>query len=193
MTTVGLTGGIGSGKSTVARVFQTLGVPVYNSDDRAKLLMDSDVALRSSITDLLGNQAYADGRLNRAHVAALVFNDDELREQLNTLVHPAVAKDFKTWAANQSSNYVIKEAAILFETGGYSELDQMILVTAPKDVRIERVMARDHSTKAQVLSRMDAQWPDERKIPLSDHVLVNDGRSLLLPQIVDLHEQLNAL
>ncbi|MDC6354267.1 MULTISPECIES: dephospho-CoA kinase [unclassified Robiginitalea] len=173
MMRVGLTGGIGSGKSTVAGFFRELGIPVYDSDVRARELMEADPELRGRIENLLGEEAYAEGKLNRAWIASRVFGDAKLLEALNALVHPAVAADFRSWSARQEAPYVLQEAAILIENGGYRNLDQVILVTAPEEERIRRVVARDNTSGSRVRSRMDAQWSDKRKIPLSDFVIEN--------------------
>lgn len=194
MLIVGLTGGIGSGKSTVARFFEQLGIPIYLADDKAKALMVNDQQLKAAIIDLLGATAYMeDGRLNRAYIAGEVFNKSELLEKLNSLVHPAVANDFKTWASQQNAPYVIKEAAILFENGNYKAADKNILVTAPVEERIKRVISRDGVSRASVLSRMQHQWPDNQKIPLADYVIENIDLRQTQLQVNSLHEQLISL
>lgn len=191
MLIVGLTGGIGSGKSTVAGYFEKLGIPVYIADDRAKALMVTNAELKAGIIDLLGETAYMpDGRLNRAYIAGQVFNKASLLDSLNALVHPAVGKDFKRWTNQQQSPYVIKEAAILFENGNYKSADKNILVTAPEEVRIQRVMDRDGVPRARVLARMKHQWPDNEKIPLADYVIENIDLQQTQLQVNSLHEQL---
>lgn len=191
MLIVGLTGGIGSGKSTVAGYFEKLGIPVYIADDRAKALMVTNAELKAGIIDLLGETAYMpDGRLNRAYIAGQVFNKASLLDSLNALVHPAVGKDFKRWTNQQQSPYVIKEAAILFENGNYKSADKNILVTAPEEVRIQRVMDRDGVPRASVLARMKHQWPDNEKIPLADYVIENIDLQQTQLQVNSLHEQL---
>lgn len=173
MKTVGLTGGIGSGKSMVARFFETFGIPIYTADTRAKELMHGPKAV-IAIKNLLGEAAYTPaGNLDRKYVADIVFNDEAMLKKLNAIVHPLVAEDFRIWAKAQNSAYVIKEAAILFENGQYATSDFNILVTAPKEKRLKRVMQRDGADEKQVLSRMDKQWPDERKEPLADFVIRN--------------------
>ncbi|NQX76158.1 dephospho-CoA kinase [Gilvibacter sp.] len=194
MISVGLTGGIGSGKTTVARFFEAIGIPIYFADDRAKALMVEDQELIASIKALLGDQAYTyDGRLNRAYIASQVFNDAKLLEALNALVHPAVGKDFKQWAQAQQSPYVIKEAAILFENGSYTHSDANILVTAPESIRLERVMSRDGASEEAVRARMQHQWPDEQKIPLADYVIENIDLEATRKQVNSLHKQLISL
>lgn len=191
MLIIGLTGGIGSGKSTVAQFFEQLGVPVYYADDRAKALMTGNEELKGAITELLGDSAYMpDGRLNRPYIAGLVFKNADLLDQLNGLVHPAVGKDFKAWAALQNTAYVIKEAAILFENGSYTAADKNILVTAPVELRIERVISRDGATKESILARMQHQWPDEQKIPLADYTIQNINLEQTKKQVNSLHKQL---
>ena len=170
---VGLTGGIGSGKTTVASLFRKLGVPVYIADDEAKRLMTTSSEMRSEITQLLGSEAYTNGALNRKYIANKVFKDKALLKQLNSIVHPRVANDFMHWYKQQDSPYVIKEAAILFENGGYKECDFMILVTAPIPIRIERLQQRDQSTEEEIEDRMKAQWSDAKKMALSDFSVEN--------------------
>ena len=173
MMTVGLTGGIGSGKSTVAKFFESFGVPVYTADERAKKLMHNpDIMI--AIKALLGEGAYSpQGSLNRKYVADIVFNNSDFLQKLNNIVHPEVAKDFKFWAQAQDAPYVVKEAAILFENGQYAFSDFNILVTAPKKERLARVMRRDNADEKEVLLRMEKQWPDEKKAPLADFVIHN--------------------
>ncbi len=187
---IGLTGGIGSGKSTVARFFEALGVPVYHADPRARDLMEQQPDLIHGIRNLLGPQAYATERLDRAYIASRVFADPELLQQLNSLVHPAVRNDFQQWVAAQESPYVIQEAAILFENGGYQNFDRMILVTAPQEERIQRVISRDGSSRDAVLKRMENQWPDERKVPLADYVIFNVELEETAGRVSAIHREL---
>jgi dephospho-CoA kinase len=187
MIRVGLTGGIGSGKSTVAGYFRQLGVPVYDSDLRARELMEGDPGLRKGIRELLGPQAYRNGALNRPFIADRVFGDRELLGRLNALVHPAVRADFLRWAARQSFPYVVQEAAVLFENGAYRDFDRMILVTAPAEERIQRVMARDAVSAGQVRSRMENQWDAARKIPLADFVIENTDLEETRRQVGQIH------
>ena len=170
---IGITGGIGSGKSFVSNLFEDLGVPCYNSDLKAKELMVSDLKLKSSIINLLGEQAYEGNSLNRQYISSKVFNDKSLLNSLNNIVHPIVKTDFYNWVNTRSSLFVLKESAILFETGSYLECDKTILVTAPIDVRINRVIKRDNVTKSQVESRIKNQWKDEQKKPLADYIIKN--------------------
>jgi dephospho-CoA kinase len=187
---VGITGGIGSGKSTVAEVLRTMGYPVYNSDRRAKELMETDPAVREQLVAVFGETAFAGGTLNRPFLAQHVFTDEERRKQINAIVHPAVRTDFERWAEKQRSAIVFQEAAILFETGGYKLLDKTILVTAPVEDRIRRVMQRDGASEAQVRNRIGSQLPDEQKIPLADGVIDNGDGKLVVPQIQEMLMQL---
>ena len=173
MMIVGLTGGIGSGKSTVAKMFKKLGVPVYNSDKKAKNLMKSSKKLRASIKALLGEDAYYGKKLNKAYIADKIFQDKSLLNKLNGIVHPAVRKDFIAWTKKQHAAYVIQEAAIIFENGLHEFYDKIILVTAPEKLRLKRVLEREGASKPDILARMGNQWHDTRKIKLSDYVIEN--------------------
>ncbi|WP_088341335.1 dephospho-CoA kinase [Robiginitalea sediminis] len=190
MMRVGLTGGIGSGKSTVAAFFEDLGIPVYNSDAKAKALMAEDKTLQKEIIGLLGEEAFTEGLPNREYIASQVFPDPERLGALNALVHPAVRKDFDRWAGEQQTPYVIQEAAILFETGGYRNMDHTILVTAPEQERIRRVMQRDGAAEAAVRVRMERQWDDARKAALADFVVHNLTLPHTRQQVEQLHRQL---
>jgi len=195
MKIIGLTGGIGSGKSTVADLFRTLSIPVYESDARAKNLMNTNAELRNKIEKLLGPQSYINGEINRPWIAEQVFGNKELLHQLNSIVHPAVQADAITWANSPelvNSPYVIKESAILFEENLAEQLDGIILVVAPVTIRIERVMARDGMTKDQVEERIQHQWTDEMKIPLSDYVVYNDGERSIIEQVIEIDRMIRA-
>jgi dephospho-CoA kinase len=170
---IGLTGGIGSGKTTVAQLFSELGVPIYIADTEAKKLMDSSKVIRRKLVALLGEDAYSGTKLNRKFVADKIFNDKFLLDAVNAVVHPKVAAHFKKWVSKQKATYVIKEAAILFENGSYKDCDMVILVTAPKQMRINRVMARDNTSKAEIEQRMNNQWSDEKKLKLADIIIEN--------------------
>ena len=170
---VGLTGGIGSGKSTVAKMLEELGVPVYNSDIEAKSLMVNSKVLKRKIVELLGPQSYNENELNREYIASRVFKDRALLQKLNEIVHPAVRKHFIKWSKKQDHPYVVQETALLFENGSNYLYDKTILVTAPKDIRVARIVARDGSTKQQVLQRMQNQLGDEQKLALADFVIEN--------------------
>ncbi len=190
MIKIGITGGIGSGKSTVCRVFSLLDIPCYDSDREAKHLMNTDAVLRSRIGDLLGPEAYTSDGLDRAYVSARVFEDPELLHRLNAIVHPAVERDFEQWAESQRSPYVIEESAILFESGADRLMDRTVAVIAPEAIRIRRVCLRDHRDEAAVRARIANQMSDEERIRRADYILQSDERELLIPQILDLHHQL---
>ncbi|MBL0056995.1 MAG: dephospho-CoA kinase [Chitinophagaceae bacterium] len=192
MLRIGLTGGIGSGKSTVARVFELLGIPVYYADDRAKRLMNEDEELKKEIRSLFGEAAYTDGNLNRKWLASVVFNDSEKLSRLNQVVHPATIRDAGNWMKMQTSPYVIKEAALLFESGAQKDLDQVIGVFAPTPLRIQRVMKRDHVTREEVMARMNRQIEEDIKMRLCDHIITNNEQEMVIPQVISLHQQLLA-
>ncbi|PKP24142.1 MAG: dephospho-CoA kinase [Bacteroidetes bacterium HGW-Bacteroidetes-2] len=191
MKVVGLTGGIGSGKSTIAAMFNKLGVSIYIADDEAKKLMQQDTSLKQSIQQLLGEEAYKDGILNKKFIASKVFNNPKHLQQLNAIVHPAVGQHFEKWKNNQSGVYVIKEAAILFENDGFKKCDKTILVVATIETRMQRVLKRDAITKEEILSRMKSQWSDEKKSKLADFVLTNDNSlQKTRLQVLKIHHQL---
>ena len=193
MKIVGITGGIGSGKTTVCQIFHELGVPVYYADNRAKQLMVEDSVLQEQIKEAFGEKAYSGGVLNRPFLADQVFGSKEKLSILNGLVHPAVAKDFESWLEkNEHESYVIKEAAILFESGANEAVDNTVLVVAPEGVRVSRVIERDGVTEGQVRERMANQWTQERIVKLADHVVNNDGTQLLVPQIIELHQKFSS-
>ena len=189
MKKIGITGGIGSGKSTVARVFQALGYAVYVSDERAKWLMVNDLNVISSLKAAFGAATFLpDGQLNRTHLAAIAFKDAAQLQLLNNIVHPAVAQDFDHWAETLASTYdksfVLKEAAILYESGAAAQTDGVITVYAPKSLRIQRVISRDGTSEAAVLARMDKQWPDLEKIRRATFTIYNDGKHAITKQVV---------
>ncbi len=191
MKRIGLTGGIGSGKSTVAKLFATLGVPVYTSDDRAKALMHTDLDLKQAIIERFGQEVYPKGELDRKSLADRVFSNPAELAELNALVHPAVGRDFRAWLENMAIDghpYIIKEAAILFEAGADKEMDEVIVVTAPESLRIDRVMKRDGVDEASVRARISKQWSDEDKLERADHVITNDGEHSLIEQVLELHK-----
>ncbi len=187
MLKIGLTGGIGSGKSVVANIFNVLGIPVFDADKQAKLIMEADEELMLSIQKTFGDAAYTDGKLNRPYLANIVFSNPAKLEVLNALVHPATIKAASLWMKAQVTPYVIKEAALMFEAGSASHLNYIIGVSAPQSLRIKRVMERDKVSRDQVLSRMKQQIDEAIKIRLCDFVIVNDGQSLLIPQVLELH------
>jgi dephospho-CoA kinase len=189
---VGLTGGIGAGKTTVARMFEVLGVPVYYSDFRAKKLMTEKPELVAEIKKAFGDAAYLwDGQLNRAYLAEVVFHHPDKLKRLNSIVHPALWKDAVEWSDDQAPKpYTVQEAAILFETGGYKNMDANIMVFAPVEERIRRTMERDKIDRHAVLARMDKQMPEEKKLELVDFIIFNDGTQSLVSQVVALHHRL---
>lgn len=188
MKVAGLTGGMGSGKTTVAGYFKDFGIPVYIADEAAKSLQNTSEEVIKQIKELLGEQAYSNGELDRKYVASQVFNSEEKLERLNAIVHPAVAKDFEEWKRQQSAPYVIYEAAILFESGGFKKCDFVILVTAPYKERIERLKKRDHSSEKEIKARMQHQWSDERKRNLADYEIINTERKAAREQAKNIHE-----
>lgn len=188
MKVLGLTGGIGSGKTTVANMFRDLDIPVYIADEEAKKLMNSDAQVQKEIKTIFGEAAYKNGILDRKFLAEKVFNNKELLEKLNKIVHPAVGKNFAAWKKRQVSNYVVYEAAILFEKGGYKKCDYNLLITAPREVRIQRVMNRDEATPAEIESRMNHQWSDEKKAELADFIVINDKLPQTRKEVQKIHE-----
>jgi dephospho-CoA kinase len=188
---IGITGGIGSGKTTVCRIFEILEVPVYYADARAKMLMVENEELRQRITDIFGEESYQNGQLNRKHIAGIAFHEPGKLEELNKWIHPAVAEDFKEWSKNQSKPYVLKEAALLFEAGSYKSLDKVITVTSPYSLRKTRILLRDpHREEADVEAIMAKQWTDKEKVSLSDFEIVNDEISSVLDQVLKIHASL---
>jgi dephospho-CoA kinase len=188
---VGITGGIGSGKTLVCSVLEKLGVPVYDADGQARRLMNKLPVLMQGIEELLGKEAYREGQLDRKYVGSRVFGNHELLTRLNGLVHPAVREDYRSWVNQwKDAPYVVEEAAILFESGAYRFLDRTVLVFAPSDLRIRRVMQRDGVGREEVEKRMMHQMDDEEKKVLADEVVVNDERNMLLPQIIALHNKI---
>lgn len=186
---IGLTGGIGSGKSTVAKIFSVLGIPVFYADTAARLVMNEDAELKQKIKHTFGEAAYEYEVLNRKYLADIVFKDAFKLEQLNAMVHPATIKMAEQWMLQQNTPYVIKEAALLFEAGSTEGLDYIIGVYAPQHLRIHRVMQRDNVTREEVLARMNKQINEEMKMRLCDFVIVNDEQQLVIPQVLQLHQK----
>lgn len=188
---VGITGGIGSGKSTVCEVFRLLGVPVFKADKEAKDLMNSDIEVIEQLIRLFGKDIYTSNKtLDRKKLAGIIFNDDIQLNQINQIVHPAVKQDFEKWLKKQDSSYIIHEAAILFESGFYKMMDFTLLITAPEVMRIERVIQRDGIDTNKITERMEKQWPDSEKRKLASFELVNDNKNLIVPQIIKIDENL---
>ena len=190
MKVLGLTGGIGSGKTTVAGFFTELGIPVFIADEEAKKLMLKDEKVKSSIIQLFGEEAYKDGIPDRKFIASKVFGDEGKLEQLNRIIHPAVGRHFESWKKLQKAPYVIYEAAILFEKGGHLKCDFTLLITAPYDRKIERLQERDNSTLEEIEARMNHQWSDEKKADLADFIIENNERPKTREAVHELHETL---
>lgn len=191
MRTVGLTGGIGSGKSLVANIFTHLGIPVFDADAEAGKILDEDIQVRVQLTEWFGPAAYVNGKPNRQKLAAIVFTHPAELSRMNALVHPKVMARFISWCGEkQDKPYVIHEAAILFESGFYRHLETTILVTAPEKIRIERVKKRDNTSEESVRQRMQNQWSDEQKFPLAGFIIENDEKSPLLPKVLEIHSKL---
>lgn len=187
---VGLTGGIGSGKTTVAKLFLELGVPIYIADIEAKKMMNTSKIIKKKIIDLFGENAYLNNALNRPFLADKIFKDKVLLQKMNAIVHPKVASHFKKWVKKQDAPYVIKEVAILFENDSYKSCDAIITITAPIEIRIARVIARDNSSKEKVLSIINNQWSDEEKIKLSQFVITNMDLIKTKKQVAKTHKML---
>jgi len=191
MKIVGLTGGIGSGKSTVANIFKELGVPVFNSDDEAKKLYYSSLKLKEQVIDLFGAEAYLKDELNKKYLAEKVFGDKSLLQKLNGLVHPLVKEAFLQWCNQfREHHYVLKEAAIIFESGSYKSCDAVISVEAPVELRISRVMKRDFSSKEQVQQRIEKQFSEAERRALADYIIENNGTKSLIHQVLEIHQKL---
>ena len=191
MLKVGITGGIGSGKTTVCRIFETLGIPVFYADTAAKQIMTEDAILIEGIKNTFGKESYFDdGGLNNKHIANIVFNNTEELAKLNAMVHPAVFRAFDSWTAALPAEtpYVLKEAALLFESGSYQLCDLNVLVVAPEKLKLDRVMQRDGASADAVRSRMDKQFTDRQKLKLADHIIHNNESESLIEQVVRLHQ-----
>ncbi|MFM9911715.1 MAG: dephospho-CoA kinase [Chitinophagaceae bacterium] len=190
MLRVGITGGIGSGKSTVSGIFESLGVPVYDADSAAKRLMNEDPRLKEQLIKEFGEKTYENGKLNRSHLSSIVFNNKEKLTLLNSLVHPITLQDAQQWMAHQKTPYSIKEAALIFESGSQVALDYVIGVSAPVNLRIQRVMERDHISRAEVTARISKQMQEQVKMSLCNFIVINDGIQMLIPQVLTLHDKL---
>jgi len=191
MYTVGITGGIGSGKSIICKVFQQLGIAVYDADSRGKALLREGVSVKEQVIAAFGTNAYnSDGSVNKVYLSDKVFSNKDALDKLNSIVHPAIRDDFKQWLSEQEGPYVLKEAAILIESGAYKELDEIIVVEATEAVRLRRVMDRDRSGEDQVRERMNAQLTDEERKIHAQHVIDNNDDQLIIPQILKIHEDI---
>ncbi|MBD3637079.1 MAG: dephospho-CoA kinase [Crocinitomicaceae bacterium] len=186
---VGITGGIGSGKSYVCQIIETMGYPVFYADAEAKKIINEDPSAIRAVTSVFGTEAYNKDGLNSTYIAQKVFKDNSLREELNAIIHPRVRQRFNDWALKSGSKIVFTEAAILFETGSYKNYDFICLITAPYDLKISRVKKRSGLSEEEIKSRMDSQWSDEKKIPLADFIIINDESEPLLPQVVNMIKQ----
>ncbi len=192
MLKVGITGGIGSGKSTVCRLFALMGIPVYDADSRAKALMTTNASLVKSVKKYFGAEVYDnDGNLNRKLLGSIVFNDKKKLNLLNSLVHPVVQKDHEQWHRKQKNcPFTIKEAALLFESGSYKKLDLIITITAPLPLRIERAMKRDHATRKEIMARLKKQWTDAQRKKAADFIISNDERDSLIQKVEVLYNMI---
>ena len=191
MLKIGLTGGIGSGKSMIAHIFTSLGVPVYFADDEAKKLLLEEGIKKEIVSALGADVLDVNGEVDRRKTAEKVFTDEKLLKKLNGIIHPAVKNHFENWAKKQNTKYILKEAAILFESGANEGLDEVIAISSPEHLRIKRVMQRDTISEEQVRARMRNQWSDEEKMKRATHIIVNDEVQLIMPQILKIHEHLS--
>jgi dephospho-CoA kinase len=193
MLRIGLTGGIGSGKTTVAQIFEMLGIPVFYADEEAKKIYEENKDLKNLVINYFGEESYSAGKLNRSFIASIVFNDKEKLNLLNSLIHPATMKQGEVWMNKQTSPYAIHEAALIFEAKVNSRLDYVIGVSAPEELRIERAMKRNNASHPDVSKRIGLQMNEDEKMKLCDFVLINDEQQLLIPQVLALHDKLIAL
>jgi len=184
---IGITGGIGSGKTHVAQIFMKMGVPIYFADDRAKWLMNNNVTIVKKVQQLFGSNAYKNASLNRAYIANKIYKNKLLLQKLNSIVHPEVSADFKKWVDSQKAPYVIKEAALLIESGSYKDLDAILTIDAPLEVRIKRAAYRDKQSKKEIEKRITNQLTNSIKVKVADFVINNDGYTPLLPQVIQLN------
>ena len=191
MITAGITGGIASGKSVVCEVFKLLGVPVYNADTAAKVLANTDREIKNDLTKLFGDDIYEGNNLNRKKLSEIIFNNKTALENTNKIIHPRVINDFLRWAEEHKDHkYILMEAAILYESGTYKMLNKVITVTAPKQLRISRALSRENLTKQIIENIQKNQILDEEKVKRSHYVILNDNKTLILPQILRIHQQL---
>jgi dephospho-CoA kinase len=188
MLKIGLTGGLGSGKSTVAHIFEVLGIPVYYADEASKRLMNDDDKVKKDVQNAFGENVYQDGKLNRKYLSEIVFNDKEKLALLNSIVHPATLRDAEDWLNKQTTPYAIKEAALIFESGADKFLDLVIGVKAPLPLRLQRAMNRDNISREEAMARIEKQMNEETKISLCDFVIVNDEEQMVIPQVLELHK-----
>jgi dephospho-CoA kinase len=188
---VGITGGIGSGKSVVCQIFEILGIPIYYADERAKYLVNTSLIVRSEIIKVFGKDSYSIDGYNRKYMADIVFHDAEQLAKLNNIIHPQVAIDFERWLSKQQSvKYILKEAAILIESEAYKMMDRIIVVDAPIELRINRIKERNHASEEEIRSRMSSQWTADKIKSFADWIIINDDHKMILPQILSIHNQL---
>jgi dephospho-CoA kinase len=194
MLKVGLTGGIGSGKTTVCNVFEHLGIPVYHADIHARILSDADDDIKKALQNLFGEDIYTRSGLNRKKISELIFVDTEMLQKVNAIIHPKVMKHFNEWMNEHTGmNYIIHEAAILFESGMNLLFNKIITVAAPEEIRIGRIIKREGMTEVSVKNIIRNQWPEKKKISMSDYVVMNDQKRLILPQVLQIHNELTSL
>jgi len=193
MLKVGLTGGIGSGKSTVGRILRLLGVPLFAADEAGRQLLANDPEVHQALRARFGDSVFSNGTPDRKAIANIVFNEPKALADLNAIIHPAVRKAFRSWAGEQNAPYVVMEAAILAETGGHSAFDRIVVVSAPESIRVQRVMQRDGAGEQEVLARMRNQATEEQRLAIADHVIINDDTRLVIPQLIALHDTLRAI
>lgn len=187
---LGVTGGIGSGKSTVCKIFNVLGIPVFSADDEGRIIMDTDTRLRDDLNNLIGEDLYASGELNRGRLASIIFNDSDLLDSVNSLVHPLVFNEFSEWCKQQNADYIIFEAAILFEAGAEELVDKILAVVAPLEERVDRVIERNKMTREQVMERVKNQISDEEMIKRSDFYIDNSDNLMIIPQVLEIHNRI---
>jgi dephospho-CoA kinase len=187
---IGVTGGIGSGKTTVCRIFSALGIPVFASDTEARKIMETDPVVIEQINLIAGRNIYEEGTLNRSELAGIIFNNNELLDKVNKVVHPVVRENFNQWQKSQQADYIILEAAILFESGSFRNVDRIITVTAPVEERIQRIARRNNLSREQIIDRMRNQTDDEYKISRSDFVIDNSDNQMIIPVILKIHEEI---
>jgi len=189
---IGLTGGIGAGKSLIGKIFQLLGIPVYDADSRSKWIASNHPDVVVQVIKLMGKEAYKEGELNRTYLAGLIFNDESLSKSLTDILHPKVKEDFDVWVSAHANNpYVLKEAALLYESGSWERLDKIVVVTAPVEIRVKRVLARDtFRTETDIKKIMNNQMPEGEKVTRADFIITNDDRSSVIQQVLAIHEQL---
>lgn len=194
MLKLGVTGRIGSGKSIVCQIFSTLGIPVYKADERAKELVNSNSELQKVIISEFGNESFVNSVYNRPYIASVVFKDQKKLSALNRIIHPVVEKDYSIWLADKKKfHYTVYEAAILFESGASEKMDYILVIDAPENELINRVMKRDNLSRAEVELRLNNQWKTDKKDGLADWIIMNDGNTLILPKVLEIHKYLMQL